>query len=227
MTVSIPKLAAGDSARAVLTLHVTRRLILAPDNARELVVAEPPPSELRKFLLPSPYIESRHPQIESLARQVAADKELAWDRVAAMLDWIRSHLEYREDPQIRGTVEALEAGVGDCEELTSIFIALCRASNIPARAVWLPGHCYPEFYLEDRSGRGNWFPCQAKGTERELGGVTEDRPILQKGDSFRVPGQAQPIRYVQPMLTARDAAAPPRLEWVMERIDSGPSQKAE
>ena len=42
---------------------------------------------------------------------------------------------------------ALRDGTGDCEELSSLFIALCRAHGIPARTVWVPDHCYPEFYL--------------------------------------------------------------------------------
>ena len=52
--------------------------------------------------------------------------------------------------------------------------------------VWVPGHCYPEFYLEDAEGRGHWIPCQAAGT-RAFGSMPEHRPILQKGDNFRVP----------------------------------------
>ena len=58
----------------------------------------------------------------------------------------------------------LKDGTGDCEEMTSLFIAICRAADIPARTVWVPGHCYPEFYLEDDKGEGHWFPCQAAGT---------------------------------------------------------------
>ena len=81
---------------------------------------------------------------------------------------------------------ALKDKTGDCEELTSLFIALCRASDIPARTVWVPGHCYPEFYLEDDEGKGHWFPCQAAGS-RAFGGIPEQKPILQKGDNFSVP----------------------------------------
>ena len=86
----------------------------------------------------------------------------------------------------QGALAALKDGTGDCEELTSLFIAICRAANIPARTVWVPGHCYPEFYLVDDKGEGHWFPCQSAG-KREFGGISETRPILQKGDSFRPP----------------------------------------
>ena len=40
--------------------------------------------------------------------------------------------------------------------------------------------------LEDDKGEGHWFPCQSAGT-RQFGGINETRPILQKGDNFRPP----------------------------------------
>ena len=66
--------------------------------------------------------------------------------------------------------------------MSSLFVAICRADGIPARLVRVPGHCYPEFYLLDRDGKGRWFPCQAAGT-RAFGGMPDPRPILQKGDN--------------------------------------------
>ena len=77
--------------------------------------------------------------------------------------------------QIEGARQALDDGFGDCEELTSLFVAMCRAVGIPARCVWVPGHCYPEFYLEDKEGKGHWFPCQAAGSPA-FGGIPEKRP---------------------------------------------------
>jgi hypothetical protein len=95
---------------------------------------------------------------------------------------------------------------------------LCRAGKIPARAVWVPGHCYPEFALADGKGQTHWFPCQAAGADRQFGSMIEDRPILQKGDNFRVPGQREAQRYVQQTLSAKDAAAPPEYKFIMEQV---------
>jgi hypothetical protein len=135
--------------------------------------------------MPSPKIESRDPRIRALAKEIGADKENAWDRVEAIYDWVRAKVKYKTG-DLKGAVAALKDGTGDCEELTSLFIAICRAAGIPARTVWVPGHCYPEFYLEDKEGKGHWFPCQAAGT-RAFGGIPENRPILQKGDCFHPP----------------------------------------
>ncbi len=89
----------------------------------------------------------------------------------------------------KGALAALKDGNGDCEARTSVFIAICRAADIPARTVWVFGHVYPEFYLCDGKGEGHWFPCQSRGA-RQFGGITEMRAIFQKGDNVRPPRNA-------------------------------------
>ncbi len=97
---------------------------------------------------------------------------------------------------------------------------MCRASGIPARTVWVPDHCYPEFYLVDGEGKGHWFPCQAAGT-RAFGEMPEQRPILQKGDNFRVPEKKRPQRYVAEFLsgTTIQGGGKPKVRWVRELLD--------
>jgi hypothetical protein len=219
MVISIPKLAAAETANAVLTYEIHKRFVAEPEHPGDLIATEEPPSPLRKFLLPSPYIDSKHERIESLAREIVAEHDKPWDQVSAIYDWVRNNVRYKFDTQIKDSVQAIEDGEGDCEELTSVFIALCRANNIPARAVWVPGHCYPEFYLLDTKGNGHWIPCQAAGA-RAFGQMPETRPILQKGDNFRIQGHRKPLRYVQPTLVARDAGASPSIRWVMEKVEA-------
>ena len=103
---------------------------------------------------------------------------------------------------------------------------MCRNNGIPARAVWIPGHCYPEFYLENAAGQGFWFPCQAAGT-RAFGAMPEYRPVLQKGDSFRIPGNPRPQRYVAESLKAVKATANPVVKFIRERVDTDPPSDSE
>jgi hypothetical protein len=149
---------------------------------------------------------------------VIADKTQDWEKAEAIFDWVRAKVEYRFDRQIKGARQALDDGFGDCEELTSLFVAMCRVAGIPARSVWVPGHCYPEFYLEDEQGKGHWYPCQAAGT-RIFGAMPEARPVLQKGDNFRIPGSRQPQRYVQETVTAKNADADPEVQFVQKPLE--------
>jgi len=221
MVVSIPKLAAGEEASAIVTFEVTKHRILEPTDTGGLVAPAKPGRELARFLAPSPYIESTDPKIKSLAPEITAGKASGWEQSEAIFDWVRANVKYEFAEQIQPAVAALADGQGDCEELSSLVIALCRASKIPARAVWVPGHTYPEFYLVDAAGQGHWYPCQAAGEARQFGSMHEDRPILQKGDNFRVPDERQPQRYVQQRLGAKNAVGSPQAKFVMEKVEPG------
>jgi hypothetical protein len=216
MLISIPSLNAGETAQALVTFEVTKSAILAPEDPTQFVLPEKPSRKLAPFLAVSPYIESTNAKIKTLAKDLAKDKESAWEKVETIYDYVRENVQYQDGP-LKGALAALKDGTGDCEELTSLFIALCRANRIPARTVWVPGHCYPEFYLEDKQGNGHWIPCQAAGT-RDFGGMSDTRSILQKGDNFRVPEEKKPQRYVAEFLSVKSikGAGNPQVRFVRE-----------
>ena len=109
-----------------------------------------------------------------------------------------------------------------------MFVAICRIHGIPARSVWIPGHTYPEFCLAPPKGEPVWYACQAAGID-SFGHVTDPRPILQKGDSFRVPGGGrEPIRYVAPVLQALDVGrGAPALTMITEPVATDASAATE
>lgn len=218
MLVQIPVLPANEEARAIVTFEVRRSALMPPSETSQLRIPERRDldNQLRIYLGTSPLIESRHPQIRALAREIGADAPTAWERVEAIYDWVRDHVEYEHGP-IKGALAALRDRTGDCEDMTSLFIAICRAAGVPARSVWVPGHAYPEFYLVDDQGQGHWFPCQAAGS-REFGGITEFRPVLQKGDNFRPPHNPRDRqRYLAEHLTG--TGGKPRVRFIRELLD--------
>ncbi len=217
MLVTIPRLAAGEEASAEVTMEIVKRDMVAPASTAGLRPPAKSPRPWKKYLAPSPYIDSEDPVIVHAAQQVTQGLPGGWEQAEAIFDWVREKIEYRFDEKIKSSRQALDDGFGDCEEMTSLFIAMCRAVGIPARAVWVPGHCYPEFYLEDASGQGHWYPCQAAGT-RIFGAMAESRPILQKGDSFRIPGSRTPQRYVQETAEAKHAEASPIVQFVRTQV---------
>lgn len=211
MQVSMPSVANGDTASAMLTFEVFRRPAQPPQDTSILSIPKRPHSSLGRYLNTSPFIESKDAKIRELARELmmSNDDKTDWEKVEAMYDWVRDNVEYREGP-LKGALAALKDKNGDCEELTSLFIALCRASGIPARTVWVPQHCYPEFYLEDDEGQGHWIPCQIAGA-REFGALTDPRPVLQKGDNFKVPEKKDPQRYVAEFLKGKAGGGDPQV----------------
>jgi hypothetical protein len=207
--------------KALVTLEIRRYSLLPPDDTSIFVLPNERklPKEMRQYLAPSPYIESNHSKILAISREIMKKHQdaTAWEKVEAIYDDIRARVEYVNGP-LKGALKSLQDGNGDCEELSSLFIAVCRASDIPARIVWVPDHCYPEFYLEDKDGKGFWFPCQAAGT-REFGGISEHRPVLQKGDNFVVPEKPRDrMRYVSELLTGKGGT--PKVKWVRQLLET-------
>lgn len=190
MVVKVPHLSAGSEARAVLTFEVKRVCQPPPQSTEGFVVPDPKKLDrkLAPFLAPSPYIESNSTQVKTAAGQIVAGKERAWERVKAIYDWVQEKVKYEDNQgkRVLSAVEAMQSGKGDCDEITSLFVALCRAAGIPARTVRVPRHVYPEFYLLDDQGQGRWFPCQSAGTP-SFGYMPDLRPILQRGDNVLLP----------------------------------------
>ena len=120
--------------------------------------------------------------------------------------------------ELKGAARALVDKEGDTDELVSVFIAMCRAQKIPARTVFVPGHCYAEFYLEDDDGKGHWFPCQPAGV-RSFGGIDEKRPILQKGDNYKNPeNPKERLRFLKDYFTCAGRGGEPKIEFVSELV---------
>ena len=212
---SIKQMAAGQTEKAYVRFRVKKKMIQTPKDTTVFVKAEKVPGKLKEFLRPSPLIESKNKRIRAIAAELEDDSLNAWDQVEKNYQWVRENITYKFDKVNRTCLEALDSKQGDCGELSSLFIALCRAQGVPARAVWIPGHTYPEFYLEDKSGNGHWFPCQAAGSYA-FGSMAEIRPILQKGDRFKMPGEKEPVRYVRPSVEA--FGAPVSIQFIRREV---------
>lgn|GEM_PF-2176470 len=197
----VPRLAAGQKAHVILTVEITRKHILPPPRPHELSIPAKVDSSMRVYMNDSPFIETRHSKVKAAAAKLPIDKnDSAWLQVESIYDWTWDAITPSGTRPLKGALDALTSGTGDCEERTSLFVAMCRLNNIPARSVWIPGHTYPEFYLEDTQGKGHWIPCESLGAKL-FGTMPTYSLILQKGDNFRMTQKRGPQRYVTATLT--------------------------
>lgn len=218
MIVSIPSLPAGGTATALLTFDVFRKPAQPPEDTAILKIPEKTHSSFSRYLQASPFIESKDAKIVALSKELmtANEGKSDWEKVEAMYDWVRDNVKY-ENGKLKGALAALKDKTGDCEELTSLFIALCRVAKIPARTVWVPQHCYPEFYLVDDEQQGHWIPCQIAGV-REFGTLTDPRPVLQKGDNFKVPEKKEAQRYVAEFIKGKAGGGDPQVTFFRDLL---------
>ncbi|MCH5372865.1 MAG: transglutaminase-like domain-containing protein, partial [Planctomycetes bacterium] len=215
MLFKVPRLPAGETAQALVTLEITKSSVLPPEHPEGLEIPRSVPRDVRGALGVSPGIECRDAKIRAKVKEIVEGKESAWEQVEAIYDWVRNNIAYRDGKE-QGAAAALHAGFGNKHDLTSLFIALCRAHKVPARTVWVPDHVYAEFYLVGDEGEGHWLPCQVAGP-RDFGSLSDNRPILQKGDNIRVPEERAPQRFVPEYLTGKGAGSP-RVEFVRKLL---------
>ena len=203
MMITVPKLRRGETARATVTYEVTRHGLVGPETTDTFHIPLRPDRDLRHYLQSGPLTNAKDASIIAAKDKAIAGVEGAWNEVHAIHGWVLDNVRYQERDLIKPAHLALAEGVGDCQELSSLFVAMCRAHGVPARCVWIPRHSYAEFYLEDASGRGHWFPVESTNKE-QFGYLPRTQIILQKGDNFKVPEYAEPLHYARTIVKAAD-----------------------
>lgn len=115
------------------------------------------PDSVLSYLLPSRYCESD--LFCQMATEITADKQLGYDQVVAIEEWIRSHIRY-ESGSSDVLVSAAEVNVrqsGVCRDFSHLGIALCRSISIPARLV--VGYLYGLYPMDLHA----WFEAYVGG----------------------------------------------------------------
>jgi transglutaminase-like putative cysteine protease len=118
--------------------------------------------DLEDFLKPERFIEKNHDRIQEVAGGIEGRTEV--DLVHKIYDYVIDHMEYAATSRRSlGAARALQRGRGDCTEYADLFVALCRAKNIPARVIagctvrldsQSPKHNWVEVYLREYG----WVP---------------------------------------------------------------------
>jgi len=216
------KLHAGQQVEATVIFEVTRYPWIRPEKTDCYFIPKNVPRSVTRYKKRSQYMQSDSSKIRSLAKEIVKEKDNDWDKVEALFNYVRENVMYEEETAetkpMRGALAALENKKGDCEDMCALFIALCRAQDIPARLVRVPGHCYAEFYLVDDEKEGYWFPAQVSGTE-PMGGLQDTRVILQKGDSFKLPeSPKEETLYVKELFMGETSGADPVYQFIQEQM---------
>jgi len=183
MLVTIPFLAKGDQAHALMTFDVRTRIVLEPTETSALKIPTKPDRQLKRYLGKSPFIQTKHSKFKKICKEIEKQLESSaedveaitdWQRVEAIYDYVREAIVYLEGPD-KSALQVLKEGKGDCHDIGALFVALCRTYKVPARIVWVHEHSYPEFCLADEAGKQYWFPCESAGDAHRAHDSTKRR----------------------------------------------------
>ncbi|MBI4832698.1 MAG: transglutaminase domain-containing protein [Candidatus Lindowbacteria bacterium] len=142
--------------------------LIDPENGLVRIVMERPAAgaplpireaSLAEFLKPTVLIQSDDAAILKLAQRIAegeTDSLAVADRIN---QWVFDNIHKKITFSLPSAVEVLDTREGDCNEHTTLYVALARAAGIPAKAaiglVYHKGHFYyhawPEVYV------GQWI----------------------------------------------------------------------
>lgn len=93
-----------------------------------------------RYLIPSRMVESDDPDIIALAKEITTGYYSEYDKATEILKWISNNIDYDINGTTNSTTprsakKVYEDKKGDCDEISYLYAALLRASDIPARIV--------------------------------------------------------------------------------------------
>ncbi len=187
----VGQLPAGQQVTVTVRMKIQKLASGVPPQTDRFVFDTSPGAALRKYLTPSPFIESRDPAIVALAESIPVDSRApAWNQVETIYDWVRDNIEYQFDPEIRTCLSALENRRGDCEELSSLFIAICRARGIPAAPSGFPITRIPSFICWMKTASVSGSPVR-QPDRGPLDSCPNANQYCKKGTNFGCPVNAR------------------------------------
>jgi transglutaminase-like putative cysteine protease len=112
-----------------------------------------------EYLNATIFIQSKDPQIKGLAREIIKDEKDPLVAARLIYDWVYKNIKKVPTITIPMATDVLKTKKGDCNEHTTLFTALARASGIPAKIavglIYKDGffyyHAWPEIYA------GQWL----------------------------------------------------------------------
>ena len=210
----------AEPADRVVTIHfdVKREEVLHPEIKED--ESEVFSEEIKKNLEPSKNLPLND-QVKAKAMEVTEGKSTDLEKARAIYDWVIANMNRNED--VKGCGEGDVCALldttmsGKCTDINSMFVALCRASGIPAREhfgirinaedITKNQHCWAEFYVKGTGWvsadpadvlkavlKNNWSKEQEETKEKQeyyWGNLDAERIILSDGRDLKLnPAQA-------------------------------------
>jgi hypothetical protein len=240
LLLAAPSIRRGQAIRAIAHYKLTLKKQYLGFAADRFPAEQPelPPAIRKQYLQDSPGIQTSSTEVRKLHRELTLIRSVSegasqasdsvgavhpWDLVKSFQTWVAKNMTPKRG-RFTGVINALKNKVGDCEEMAGIMVALCRASGIPARLVWIPNHNWAEFYLTDREGQGHWIPAHTS-CYSWFGWTGVHELVIQKGDRVTPAHEKRPQRLLEDWL--QWSGKQPRARYVADLTPLASPESAE
>lgn len=91
------------------------------------------PDDVKVFLKPSPFIQSDHPMIQAVVKEIVSPDDSVIVKAKKLTAWVNEHVQKRPVISVPSAIDILKSLAGDCNEHAVLLAALARAVGIPAQ----------------------------------------------------------------------------------------------
>ncbi len=124
------------------------------------------------------FIDPEDPQIRTIADTIYTTEKTnnTFLMAKALFSWLKQNIAYQvhpDEPAVRSAIVTLSNKQGDCDDISFLYISLCRALDIPARFVrgylitdglngtaTATAHAWTEVYVGQPGFLNGWIPVE-------------------------------------------------------------------
>ncbi len=92
-----------------------------------------PQGDMKTYLTPTPFLQSTDKTLVAKAQEIVGSERDALKAVIRIKEWVYRTIEKKPTLSIPSALDVLRVKVGDCNEHSTLFVALCRAVGIPSK----------------------------------------------------------------------------------------------
>ena len=152
-----------------------------------------------EYLKGTMFIQSKDPEIVSMSKEIVKDEKDMLKKARLLYVWVYRNIRKTPALTIPMATEVLKSRRGDCNEHTTLYTALARASGIPTRIAlgltykdgYFYYHAWPEIFI------GQWiaidptlgqFPADAAHMRITTGDIDKQMQILSVIGKIKIEG---------------------------------------
>jgi hypothetical protein len=125
------------------------------------------------------FIDPHNTEIATIATMVLGNEKTnnSFLVAKALFSWLKQNIQYQTHPSekiVQSTAVTLQRKQGDCDDLSFLYVSLCRAAGVPARfirgylisndiitgAITAVAHAWVEVFVGTTDSQNGWIPVE-------------------------------------------------------------------
>ena len=127
------------------------------------------------------FIDPNNQDIKDVANNVIEQTQSDNSLIIAkeLFKWLKQNTRYKVHTRsnyVQPCSDTIDSETGDCDDLSFLYISLCRSAGIPARFIrgflveqyQAVAHAWAEVFVGEEVGKNGWIPVECAGTSNNI-----------------------------------------------------------